>query len=501
MTSSTLPDGRVVPRRPDPTTAAAFVRERAWALVVWVAMVAWSAVLFVVVRDAYVEFRLGRFDLGNMVQAVWSTAHGRPLEVTFSSTGEQVSRLGGHVDPFLVLLTPLWMLWPSPLALGLAQVAVVSLGALPVFWLARRHLDSEAAAGLLAIAYLAYPWTATSAAAAIHPVTFAIPLLLFCIWFLDTDRLVPFVVCALLVMSTGELMGAPIAALGIWYAFTSGRRLIGAAIALAGLAWTVVAVYVIVPAALGDDSVFYGFYDEVGGSPFGVLRTLVKDPGTVLGALVGGHDIAYLLWLGIPLLFLFVLSPWLAALALPQLLANLLSDFLSMSDPRYHSVAAVIPFLIAATVLGIRRISRPRRTLAASAVLLTSGVIAVVVGPWARAVGSTPLGGRETLPRAHIEAITDAAALVPDGVPVSVSNTAGAHLSGRRHVFSIPVLGSAEWILIDADDPWTVRADSPLLTRHPKVVRRLVVGLESDPAWQKVFERDDVFVFRRVAAD
>ena len=33
-----------------------------------------------------------------------------------------------------------------------------------------------------------------------------------------------------------------------------------------------------------------------------------------------------------------------------------------MSDPRYHSVAAVIPFLVAATVFGMRRIGAPRQT-------------------------------------------------------------------------------------------------------------------------------------------
>ena len=148
-----------------------------------------------------------------------------------------MARLGGHVDPFLALLAPLWVLWPSPLMLALAQIVAVSLGALPVFWLGRRHLGSESAAGLLALGYLAYPWTATSAAASIHPVTFAIPLYLFCIWFLDTDRLVPFALFALLAMSTGELMGLPIAALGVWYALARGRRLAGTVIAVAGAAW------------------------------------------------------------------------------------------------------------------------------------------------------------------------------------------------------------------------------------------------------------------------
>ena len=52
----------------------------------------------------------------------------------------------------------------------------------------------------LALGYLAYPWVVTSAGAAIHPVTFAIPLLLFGIWFLDSDRLLPFFLVVALVM-------------------------------------------------------------------------------------------------------------------------------------------------------------------------------------------------------------------------------------------------------------------------------------------------------------
>jgi uncharacterized membrane protein len=475
----------------------AWARDHAWTLAVWGAMVGWSAVLFLVVRSAFVEFRDGRFDLGNMVQAVWGTANGHVLETTHGATGEQVVRLGAHADPFLALLAPLWMLWPSPLALAFAQVVVVSLGALPVFWLGRRHLGSEAAAGLLALGYLAYPWTATSAAAAIHPVTFAIPFLLFGVWFLDTERIAWFTVFAVLTMSTGELMGLPIAALGVWYALARRKRLEGAVVAALGALWTVLAVYVVVPGFSGGDSFFYGFYDTVGGSPVGVVRTLFTDPGAVLGALVEPHDFAYLVWLGLPLLFLFCLSPGLAALALPQLLANGLSDFRSMTDPRYHSVAAIVPFLVAATVLGVARLRPERRALAGAAVLVCSATLAVFVAPWARAVGSAPLGGRAALPESRIAALNAAVALVPADVAVATSNITGAHLSARRYVYSIPSIERAEWVVVDRRDPWVVRPDSPILTRHPEVVRGLVRRLENDPGWSKVFEREDVLVFRR----
>src|SRR5207247_2438240 len=43
-----------------------------------------------------------RYDLGNFTQALWATAHGHFLQVT-EVGGAQVSRLGIHVDPIIVL--------------------------------------------------------------------------------------------------------------------------------------------------------------------------------------------------------------------------------------------------------------------------------------------------------------------------------------------------------------------------------------------------------------
>ena len=268
------------------TVVSARVLERPWPLVVWVAVLSWSAFLFAEVRSDYLGFRLARFDLGNMVQAVWSTAHGRPLEMTLLS-GEQAERLASHVDPILVLFAPLWIAWPSPLLLAAVQIAACALGALPVFWLARRHLDSEKAAALLALAYLAYPWLAWTALDAMHPVTLAIPLVLYAIWFLDSNRVLAFALCAVLIAATGELMGLPLAALGLWYWLARGHRRAGVAIAACGFAWSALAVKVIVPAFHGEESYFYGFYGTVGGSPEGVLRTLFTDPGTIVSALFG----------------------------------------------------------------------------------------------------------------------------------------------------------------------------------------------------------------------
>ena len=136
------------------------------------------------------------------------------------------------------------------------------------------------------------------------------------------------------------------------------------------------------------------------------------------------------------------------------------------------------------------------RVLAAAGVLVTSTSLALVVGPWPRAVGATPLGGRASLSASKIEALRDALALIPAGAPVTSSNEVGAHLSARRQVYSVPVLGDAEWVVVDLDEPWVTRLDSPILTSHPEVVLAFAERLERDPVWTTVFEREGVVVFR-----
>ena len=136
-------------------------------------------------------FWTGRFDVGNLTQAVWSTAHGDVLSVT-GLTGRQISRLGAHFDPIVVLFAPLWWVWPDASMLLVTQALAVATGAIPVYLLARRHLRSDWAAAGFGLAYLLHPATQWLVLDDFHPVALATPLLLWGFWFLDSDRLVAF---------------------------------------------------------------------------------------------------------------------------------------------------------------------------------------------------------------------------------------------------------------------------------------------------------------------
>jgi uncharacterized membrane protein len=432
-----------------------------------------------------------------MVQAVWATAHGHPLRVT-DLQGEQISRLGAHVDPILVLFAPLWWVWPSPAMLLTVQAVVVALGAAPVFWLGRKHLRSERAALGFALAYLLYPAVQWLTLNEFHPVALAAPLLLFALWYLDEDRLVAFAAFAVLAALCKEEIPLVIAAFGLWYALSRRRWLAGAAIAVGGAAGAALAIGVVVPHFNeGASSAFYGRYDEVGGSPGGILRTAVTDPGELIRVAFDERGIDYLAALGLPLALLFLASP-LALVAVPELAINLLSATPTQTSIHFHYTAGAIPALIGGAVLGAAALERRRPGLAGP--LATVAVAAALVGNyrlgplpiWRELPGGEDLQAYSTHVSAHDETAARAVELIPDDAVVSATNSLGAHLSARRRVLSFPYIRDATWVAADETQPGYADRIAPL----PTAVR--LARLRRNPNWRLVFSEDGVVVFRRI---
>jgi uncharacterized membrane protein len=443
-------------------------------------------------------YATGRFDLGNLSQTVWSTAHGNLLELT-DVEGRQISRLGAHFDPIMAAFAPAWRLWPDPSLLLVIQAIAVALGAVPVFLLARKHLDSPWAGLGFALVYLLYPPTQWLVLDDFHPVALATPLLLLGFWFLDEGRLGAFAVAATLACTTKEQVGFTVAAMGLWYALARGRRLAGAVIALAGGTVAMLAISVVVPHfAPGGGSPFAGRYERVGGSPTGIAETAVSDPGAVAGELAGRRDLAYLRDLLLPLGGVPLLAPSAALTAAPEIAANMLSETATQTSIRYHYTAAAIPGLVAAAVLGAaalrRRLPGSNRVVPRVAVAVALGA-GVVLGPmpfWRHVPLGETAGAKDHVVGAHAGAAARALRRVPPGAPVSATNTLGAHLSERRRVFSFPVLREARWVVVDTRRP-SYRDQANARSRSIAALDRL----RSDPRWQLVFEEDGVLVLHR----
>jgi len=450
------------------------------------AYAAWFSLLSVLRHDA---FETGRFDLGNMVQVVWSTAHGHFLRMT-NTQGEQVSRLAAHVDPILALFAPLWWIWPSPHMLLVVQAVVVAAGAFPVFALARKHLASERAALGFALVYLVLPATQWLTLNEFHPVALACPFLLYAFRYLDDDRLVPFAVFAVLAAATKEEVALVVAGFGVWYALARRRRAAGTAIVAAGALWFALAVGVVVPHFNhGGTSSFYSRYREVGGSPGGVLRTAVTHPLRILDKAFDGRSLRYLADLAIPLAGLFLAAPLALVAALPELALNLLSSVKTQTSIRFHYTAGLIPPLVVASVLGAARLSGRSRRRAVAIVAL---VLAVALVENAR-LGALFKAPASVSPHDRIAA--HALRLVPEDAVVSATNTLGAHLSARRRILSFPRLRDATWLAVDS-----TRLSYLDRSTGGQSAARALTRLRRNQGWRVVFARDGVLIFRRVGA-
>jgi uncharacterized membrane protein len=432
-----------------------------------------------------------------MVQAVWSTAHGHPLRVT-DLQGEQISRLAAHVDPILVLFTPLWWLWPSPVMLLTAQAIAVALGALPVFWLARKHLGSERAAFGFAVAYLLYPAVQWLTLNEFHPVALATPLLLFAFWYLDEDRLWSFAAFGVAAALCKEEIPLVIAAFGVWYALARRRVLPGTVIAVTGVAATAIAIGVVIPHFNeGASSAFYGRYDEVGGSPGGILRTAFTDPQTLLRVAFDERGVDYLAALLLPLALLCLAAP-VTLVAAPELAINLLSATPTQTSIHFHYTAGAIPGLVAGSVLGAAALERRRRGVAVP--LAAVAVLAALIGNyrlgpipiWRELPGGETLQAYSTHVSDHDRVAARAVDLIPGDAVVSATNSLGAHLSERERVLSFPYIRDATWVAADETQPGYADRIAPL----PTAVR--LAGLRRNPSWRLVFSEDGVLVFRRV---
>lgn len=441
-------------------------------------------------------FATGRFDLGNMVQAVWWTAHGHPLQMT-NLHGQQISRLAAHVDPILAVFGPLWWIWPSADLLLVVQALAIASGAWPLYLVARKHLGSSRAALGFAIAYLLYPATGWLTLNEFHPVALATPLLLFAFRYLDDDRLVAFALCAIAAAACKEEIGLVVAGFGIWYALSHRRGLAGLAIAILGFAWSAIAIGVVIPHFhTAGESDFYGRYSEVGGSAAGIVKTTFTDPGRIVRAAFSTRDLRYLLELAAPLAALSLLAPLVLIAALPELAINLLSATTTQTSIHFHYTAGLIPPLVIAAVIGAKRFSGwavPVSALAVTAALVGNYRLGPIPG-WRHVPGGSHFEVRSAVVTDHDRITARALSLIPKDAVVSATNTLGAHLSARRRILSFPFIQDATWVAADETQPGYGDRYAPV----PTAIQ--LAALRRNPDWRLVFEQDGVLVFNRAPA-
>jgi len=421
-------------------------------IVMMVGYVAWFGFLSLRQHEA---FMTGGLDLGNVDQAVWNTSRGRFLRMT--TLEGQHSRLGGHVEPILLLLVPLYGVVPDPRTLLMVQTVVLASGAWAAYQLTRWKLGYSAAGVAMAAVYLLSPIIEGANLFQFHAVVFAATLFLFAIYHMLRGEFGRFALFAGLAASCKEEIPAVVVLMGL-YVWVVGRDRRGGWLAAGAAAWFLVANLLIIPAfsPLGEN-IHYDRYAELGGGLGEMVRTALSDPGWVWQVATEPAKINYLIKLLFPVGYLPLLAPVVLLLSAPSLAVNLLSGYAPMyAVDLQHYSAPIWPFVLAAAVLGIEqavrgleRLSRVRRGFLVG-VLLGYVVVLSLFNHLLR--GRTPLSVIFVMPRvtAHDRLAARFLDQIPPEAIVSAQNPFVSHLSHRPSVYIFPrVDDDTEWLLFD----------------------------------------------------
>lgn len=465
------------------------------------AVLLWTAVLAVYAILRYQRLNATAYDLAIQSQVIWNTGHGR----FFASSLEVNNYLGDHVQPILLLIAPLYRLLPYPELLLVMQAAVLSVGAIPVYRLARRHLPQAWLALLFGLVFLLYPALGFMNRFDYHLITFAIPTLLLAFDAWDEDRLGAANLFLLLALFSKEEIGLTIFMLGLYAVLVRRQFRWGAAWSGIGLAWSLTALFVIIPAFRGTDSDTLARYAWLGDTPLSQLRTLLLQPKIVWQHLQEPFRLQFLLKLLLPLGYLAFLAPSLLLIGLPALAYNLLSAVPSQSSIYFHYLAPFIPFAFIAAVFGTSWLTKrfgPRwANLVAAWLVLGTAAAWLLDNPFTRPIGAPyfPVFGLEQL--IQPEPFVAARRLLPDDASVATTMAFAPHLSTRsglelfyhkgkleERVYDFP---QADYLLLHLTDfRWG---------ENPRVYYAMIETAVGRDGYEAIFYQNDVALLQKIS--
>jgi uncharacterized membrane protein len=415
-------------------------------IIAHVAAYGWLAV------ERHRRFNSTGFDLAIKEQVIWNTARGR----FFASSPEVDNALEDHFQPVMLALVPPYALVPSPELLLWLQVLGVAAGAIPLFRLVERRLNSSKLALAVAAAYLLYPATGFVNRFDFHPEAFAIPAFIAAFDALDRDKLKVASAWLLVPLLAKENLGFSVAAFGLYSALFRGRVKFGLIWTGAGLVVSSATMFWLIPTLRQEPSDTVARYGWLGDSPSQMIWTLLSRPGYICKTLAEPNRALYLLQLLLPVGFLALLAVpellllpvgFLALLAVPELLLlvpglaiNLLAQHHCQAKIYCQYAVPIIPFVFIAAVVGLQKLGRlaDRRWILyvlGSAVLVPAILALVVDNPFTEGQDLPP--PLAELPNA--EAVYRALDTVPDGLSVVTTNAYAPHLAQREGLYIIGI--------------------------------------------------------------
>lgn len=371
---------------------------------------------------------LGGFDVGLFDQGMRGYARLElPVSIMKNYHHEfppDFSLLGDHFSPIIALITPLYWIWDDPRMLLLGEALLFALGVPLVYLIGRRLFESPWAPHIAAFIYAVGVPLARASQGGFHEVGFAVPLLLLLMWAGLARNLPVLLVAALLLCATKEDLGLVVGAYGLLLILRGWKRP-GVLLLIAGPVISLLAITWFIP-LMGGVPGYYWSYTPLGDNPADAVRHILAQPWILVEAVMDEPRkplLVQTLLLGLAFL---PLGSGSFLLAVPLLAERLLSTNPNHWATSFHYDAFVWPILLVAAMETAARL--PRKPIV-QRLLLVGCAINVV---FAVAIGVSPLTKADQW-RAGFNgaALTEAAAMIPDGAFVEADNNIAPQLTRR----------------------------------------------------------------------
>lgn len=464
------------------------------------------------------------FDHVDYEQAIWNTIQGRPFQISRYNFTNSI--LGMDFMPGLLFAVPFYALWPSAYMLDILQSALLALGAVPVYLIARDRFGGNPKAGLAwAAAYLLYPTLQfVNMTPPWQPRTLAILCLLWAFRFFEQKRLLPFLAMLAIAITTRTDVSLVVIAFGLLAAlYRRNWRWWAPAIVL-GFGWFYLSTSILTPsfynpgykpttgtvnldpnqsqqaAAWPGPSAQLGYYAHLGKDPVDIVKNIVTHPVATFKLMFTPAKLWYLFLMFATLLFLPLLAPDILLLTAPIFLINLLSLRVYQYTIKEQYQALIIPGIVIAGIVGSARLwqwySRRRETRGLPALHTIPTAILLVpvllIGALHVPLKNPVISAfRNHEDPARIALMESFKAMIPRDAKVATTSFLAPHMLPRQYLFYLPPgpmhpsVDVADYAFIDE------RAD--VLKDQPQLLQYL----RTSPRWKLVREENQLVLFKQ----
>lgn len=472
-------------------TLVRLVKTRHYDFLIIVAIIIYGIIFSYFTVQKHNVFQSSGWDLGVFDQALYTTLHNGKF---FYYTADLFLNPSGcyfaqHICPILFLILPFYAINSSPATLLILKSFILAFGALPLYLLAKKLLESEKAGFIVAIVYLLYAPLQGANWFDFQPQVF-LPMLFFSMfYFVVKSKWRLYFLTVILAAMVEEHISILIFLVAIYLLITSKVRPFWKSLKsfrnmnqnLASVITMLFSTFYFVVAVWVKDSFpinpqfMYRYQALSTFSVLGVKGNALLFPIYVLLSPQRAFDaflydfplkFLYLVFLFGPLLF-FSFKSKLVLVTVPFLGLFLFSNYNAYYSVGSHYPLYILAFIFVAALIVLKRLQHDARISILKTMLVVSMLFTVSVSPLSPL--SAPFGKEGLLwytnvslaPNENVVSLNDLVNVIPPNASVLTQNTIFPHVSSRINAYLLPfdevndteyirfLINSSEYVLLD----------------------------------------------------